>query len=396
MLWYAGRQFADHIERSGAIAVPFSRSEDFAGGGFERFVSTGTRDGLAVVRDLYRNVLVHQAGPQVMDIEAILASEPVNAMISDTLMLGAGPAAERGRIPWATIGDGPLLWQDPDTPPFGSGLAPLAGPAGRHRNLTVRRAIDRWLFADAHKDYNMLRSRLGLPGADSLQLSGLSPQLHMHGCSPGFEYPRRDLPASIEFVGALGPGPGIAPPIPADLRRQHRTRPLVFVTQGTLRRDLAELALPAARSFSADGYDVLVAVGHGGSARAGAVRAVGERVRVVDTVDYRSALGESDLFVTNGGYTGVTLALAAGVPVLQAGATEEKADIGARLEWAGVGASLRRTRPSVAQLRRAGGRLMRSNERMQASLRMASEMSTLDARTLAPALVGRVMEVRQT
>ena len=38
-----------------------------------------------------------------------------------------------------------------------------------------------------------------------------------------------------------------------------------------------------------------------------------------------------DVFVTNGGYTGVTLALAHGVPLVQAGTTEEKAEIAARI-----------------------------------------------------------------
>ncbi len=47
--------------------------------------------------------------------------------------------------------------------------------------------------------------------------------------------------------------------------------------------------------------------------------------------------------VTNGGYTGVTLALSHGVPLLQAGTTEEKSEIGARIRWTGVGLALRTT-----------------------------------------------------
>ncbi|MGO1385015.1 MAG: glycosyltransferase, partial [Arachnia sp.] len=111
--------------------------------------------------------------------------------------------------------------------------------------------------------------------------------------------------------------------------------------------------------------------------------------------DYHAALRESDLFVTNGGYTGVTLALAAGVPVLQAGATEEKADIGARLKWAGVGASVRRTRPSVAQLRHAARKLMESSARRRASRDLALEMSTYDAAELGAGLVGQLVGVQQ-
>ena len=52
---------------------------------------------------------------------------------------------------------------------------------------------------------------------------------------------------------------------------------------------------------------------------------------------YEQVLPHVDAFVTNGGYTGVTLALAHGVPLVQVGSSEEKAEIGARIAWSGVG-----------------------------------------------------------
>ena len=58
-----------------------------------------------------------------------------------------------------------------------------------------------------------------------------------------------------------------------------------------------------------------------------------------------------DAFVTNGGYTGVTLALAHGVPLVQVGSSEEKAEIGARIAWSKVGVRLR-WRPTRWRLRR--------------------------------------------
>lgn len=352
-------------------------------------------DSLSKVRDLYQRVLVRQAEAQRRDIEEILAGEQVDAIVSDSLMLGAGIAAARSGVPWATIGDGPLLWSDASTPPFGAGLPPMDGVAGRHRNATVRRIVHGWLFAEALDELNALRRTLGLPPVSCLQSAGLSSQLHLQGCTPAFEYPRTSLPQSIHFVGALGPGSGFAPPVPTHLQRENRTRRLAFITQGTLRRNLDELAVPAVRALDADRWDILVAAGGGTPDRLHHLRNLGSHVSVVDSVDYHAALRESDLFVTNGGYTGVTLALAAGVPVLQAGATEEKADIGARLKWAGVGASVRRTRPSVAQLRHAARKLMESSARRRASRDLALEMSTYDAAELGAGLVGQLVGVQQ-
>ena len=44
--------------------------------------------------------------------------------------------------------------------------------------------------------------------------------------------------------------------------------------------------------------------------------------------------------ITNGGFGGVQQALAAGVPVLVAGRTEDKTEVGARVVWSGVGLAL--------------------------------------------------------
>lgn len=392
MLWYVARRYAAHAARMGAEPIPFRRARDYAGVDFAPYVSRGIVDGLAVVRRLYVEVLVGEARAHLADLVDYLEDEPVDALISDTLLMAAGLLAERHEFSWATFGDGPLLWRDEDTPPFGTGLSPLSGPPGRHRNRTVQRAIDRWLFAAPLAAYNELRASLNLPSVDNLQAAAVSPRLHLQGCSPSFEYPRADLPGHIQFIGALGPGEGFAPPIPAALLRSQRTRPLAFLTQGTLRHDMRELVLPAARALTAEGFDVLIAANPAAAKQGECLTA--NSITVVDLVDYRSALAEADLFVTNGGYTGVTLALAAGVPVLQVGATEEKLDIGARLEWAGVGRSVRGLRPGVRRLRRAIRQLMDSPERAEASCRLAREMSDYDARVLGSRLVADLVAAR--
>lgn len=392
VLWYVARRYAAHAARVGATPLPFRSARDYAGIDFAPYVSRGIRDGLSVVRRLYADVVVGEAQAHLADLIGYLKDETVDALISDTLMMAAGLVAARHDLAWATFGDGPLLWRDADTPPFGTGLPPLAGPPGRHRNRTVQRAIDRWLFATPLAAYNELRAGLKLSSVDNLQAAAVSPLLHLQGCSPGFEYPRAELPGHIRFIGALGPGAGFAPPLPTELARSHRTRPLAFLTQGTLRHDISELVLPAAQALTAEGFDVLIAAGSAAAHELGRVRR--ESVTAMDLVCYQSALAEADLFVTNGGYTGVTLALAAGVPVLQVGATEEKLDIGARLEWAGVGRSVRDLRPGVRRLRRAIRRLVDSPDHAQASRRLAQEMNDYDSRVLGSRLVADLVASR--
>jgi UDP:flavonoid glycosyltransferase YjiC (YdhE family) len=82
-----------------------------------------------------------------------------------------------------------------------------------------------------------------------------------------------------------------------------------------------------------------------------------DNMRAEPFVPFDRLLPSVDVLVTNGGFGGVQQALAAGVPVVVAGRTEDKAEVGARVEWSGVGVVLktrRRTDATTAGAVRAG------------------------------------------
>lgn len=60
-----------------------------------------------------------------------------------------------------------------------------------------------------------------------------------------------------------------------------------------------------------------------------------------------------DLLITNGGYGTVNLALAQGIPIVSAGITEDKEEVSAHVQWAGVGIDLRTERATAESLRAA-------------------------------------------
>lgn len=368
VVWYVAPGLEAHARRFTDDAVPMDAT--VAALADEDPSSRGIVGSLAGVRRLYRDALVAPVEHHLPVLAGIVDSHAVDLVVSDTLMLAAGLVCETRGLPWATIGDGPLQWPHPDVPPFGTGLPVMAGPAGRHRNRNVKRAIDALLFADALARLNQIRRGLGLWPAADLLTAGVSRELHLQGCVPSFEHPRDPWPAHVRFVGALGPGAGAAPPVPDALRRGVRDRRLALVSQGTRRSDPAELVDPAVDALLDEGFDVLVA---GVTPR----RAHDPRVLALPRVDYLDALREADLFVTNGGYTGVTLALAAGTPVVLCGATEEKADIAARLAASGAGEVLRMVRPPRWLLRRAVRRVHRP-DRVAGQRRLATEFAAHD------------------
>jgi UDP:flavonoid glycosyltransferase YjiC (YdhE family) len=384
VLWYAGREYHARIEAVGAEPLPYVEAYDFSGRTPEEaFPQFRELTGVHAIRRAFADVFVGHAPQRVADLRRILASYDVDAMLCDGLMYGVGLCHELGGPPWATFGDGPLPYFEPDTPPFGPALLPMRGPVGRLRNRLVDAVGRRLVFRDAQRRYDQVRSDLGLgPAARAVLDESTSPYLHLQGCTPGFDYPRRHLPAEIHWVGALRPDPprDWTPPEWWEEVTSSR-RPVVLASQGSLRPDVTELLTPTIRGLADE--DVLVVVTTGASDPAALTDAYGgplpANVRCARFVPYDVLLPHVRAFVTNGGYSGVTLALAHGVPLVQAGVTEEKAEIAARIHWTGVGVRLGTTRPRPEAVRDGVRRVLTEPSFAAAAGRIRDEMAAHDA-----------------
>ena len=397
VLWYAGRAFHPFVESVGATAVAPAEAADFdAAKVARRWPTFAGLDDVRAIRAAYTQVFVGHATRRARDLGRVLDNNPVDALLTDGLSYGAGLAAERAALPWATFGDTPLGFPDEDTPPFGSGLPPMPGFAGRTRNKAVSLVVCRGLFAGAQVRYRRARAELGLPRSGrSIFTDNMSPYLHLHGATPGFEYPRRQLPDHVHWVGPLRPDPPAHWVPPAWWRDViDGSRPVVLVSQGTIRADVTELIVPTLRALA--DLDVTVVVTSGLAEPAAVTALLGGRLphnaRLARFLPYALLLPHVDVFVTNGGYTGATLALAHGIPMVQAGETEEKSDIGARIDWAGVGVRLGTTRPTPRAVRQAVRRLLAEPAYRLAAQRLQAEMAPHDAGREGAALLLRLAE----
>jgi UDP:flavonoid glycosyltransferase YjiC (YdhE family) len=395
VLWYAGRRFHPQIKAIGGEPQPYREAFDFSELELtEAFPQFAALTGAAGIRRAFADVFVGHAPQRVADLQDILAGHRVDAMLCDGLMYGVGLAHELGGPAWATFGDGPLPYFEPDTPPFGPALLPLRGPVGRLRNRVVDAVGRRLIFADAQRAYDRIRSDLGLgPDTRTVLDASTSPYLHLQGCTPAFEYPRRQLPPEYHWVGALRPdppehwtAPGWWPEVTG------ADRPVVLVSQGSLRPDVTELLLPAVTGLAEQ--EVLVVVTTGAADPAELERAAGGalpgNVRCTRFLPYDLLLPHVSAFVTNGGYSGVTLALAHGVPLVQAGVTEEKSEIAARIQWTGVGVRLGTTRPSAEAVRAGVRRVLDDDSYAAAARRVKAEMDQHDAGREGAALLERL------
>lgn len=183
---------------------------------------------------------------------------------------------------------------------------------------------------------------------------------------PGLEYPRPWLDTPVHFVGTLSSSRTSRFPLRAWWPDLDPATPLVLVTQGTIaNRDLADLVRPTIEGLAGEPCVTVSALAGGDRAQLGLVPG---NARLADYLPLDEVLPRCAVMVSNGGYGGVNLALRHGVPLVLSGVTEDKAEVGRRVRWAGVGATTWHHPPSPADVRRTvrsvvGDDAMRSRAR---------------------------------
>jgi UDP:flavonoid glycosyltransferase YjiC (YdhE family) len=256
----------------------------------------------------------------------------------------------------------------------------MRGPLGQLRNRVMNGVSRRVVFAPVTEHYERARAQIGLPPLGmSLSDTLTGPYLYLQSTVPGFEYPRRDLPPQVHFIGPLLPDP------PGDLQRPcwwgelADGRPVVLVTQGTLATDPRELIVPTLRALADEPVLVIATTGSDPEATLNALGAPPANARIASFLPYGDLMPRVDALVTNGGYGTVQQALAQGVPIVVAGATEEKPENAARIAWSGVGVRLRTQSPSPDQIRAAVRTVLREPRYRLRAQAIRQEMSRYDA-----------------
>jgi MGT family glycosyltransferase len=356
--WYTGSRVRRQVEATGARYLPHVHARDLDAANLNaELPGRADRKGFAQFRFDMRELFIAAVPDQVEDLEAHVAEFRPDVLVAEPGMTGACTViSHRHGIPWATCNITVLTVRSRDTAPFGLGLRPPRSAAGRLRNTLVAAAIDRTLFAPIDRDYRAMRARMGLPPTNSgFADVTLSPHLFLQPTAPSFEYPRGDLPPQVHFVGAL------LPPAPADFDpppwwgEPDDGRPIVLVTQGTVATDPHELLLPALKALSDEPVRVIAVTGGPDPA---ALPAPPANARVGRYVPFSALMPRVSVLVSNGGYGGLHYALAHGVPLVVVGATEEKPELVARVNWSGAGVGMRTQRPRPERLRAAVRRVL--------------------------------------
>ncbi|MDN3311234.1 glycosyltransferase [Microbacterium oryzae] len=353
-----GGKYRPLAEAAGAEFVALPADADYDDADLDAWLpDRSSRRGLqAVVYDL-TGMFVKPLVAQHRAVQDLRRRHRFDAIAGESAFLGLLPtllAEPRARRePIIGVSALPMTMSSVDTAPFGPALAPGRGPLARLRNRALNRALFAGPFKPLTRALDAALHEAGAPSYDGgffdvLTEYDVTLQLSVRE----LEYPRREMTEAIRFVGPLRTPPG-AFDLP-EWWNDLDGRTVVHVTQGTIdNADPSRLIVPTIRALA--GEDVLVVASTGGAPLERVEDAYGgplpANVRIAAFLPYAELLPRTDVVVTNGGFGGVQQALAAGVPLVVAGATEDKPEVAARVAWAGVGVNLRTGTPTPARVR---------------------------------------------
>jgi UDP:flavonoid glycosyltransferase YjiC (YdhE family) len=399
-----GAHFREAVEAAGGQHVALPAAADYDARDMDAaFPGRTDRSGLRKLTFDVQHAFIEPVRAQAEALRATLDAEPVDAILAEFGFFGVLPLLVDPRPRPAVVSVGitvlPLLSRD--TAPFGLGLPPSSSAAGRVRNRLLNLVVRRVVFGPNQRRLDRTLHDMGLPSSPAFffdwpRLADRLLQLSV----PGFEYPRSDLPANVRFVG---PPPAhdathdrTPPPWWDELLAARRSgRPVVHVTQGTVdTSDLTRVIGPTLRALA--DKDVFIVVTTGGRDPAQIPGGLPANARAAAYVPYADLLPHLDLAVTNGGYGGTQLLLARGIPLIVAGATEDKPEVAGRVAASGAGINLRTGTPTAAALAAAVETILGDPTYRQRAHTLAAEYASHDTDALIHAELADLTRQRST
>jgi len=204
----------------------------------------------------------------------------------------------------------------------------------------------------------------------------------LHTSTPVFEYPRKEFPANFRFIGPIILPPDMEYQWPAWWPEMEKDLPVVLINQGTVAKNFKDIILPSIKALK-DEKMIILAV----PVKDGEIRNLPENTHTEPYIPFGNLLPHVDVFITNGGFGGTLNALAHGIPVIIAGATEDKMEVAARVEFTGAGINLRKQKPTPEEIRKAVRRILSAPSYKLKAKEIQTDFAKYDAPTVAVGLI---------
>ncbi len=378
-----GSRFRAEVADAGLDFVPVTSAADFddrlVGDDKERAKLT---PGPEMLNYDWIHSFVNPLPDQYAVLQELLARDPDQYLISNTLWLGALPAAlgAPGLRPrrWVGVTAVPLPLSSDDTSFFG----PVPVGPGEDQKAANRAANAQFaaMFQPTQDHLADVLRSVGTTQDCPPFVDGVFtvPDASAALTVPGFEFERGDAPDSVHLVGILPSRSDASWQPPAWWAELDGARPVVVVvTQGTLaNRDLSQLVEPALTGLADLDVTVVAALGHAAGPLSIPVPA---NARVAEFIPFDVLLPKASVYITNGGSGGTQQAIAAGVPVIAAGLTEDKPAVAARVAYHGLGIDLHTGTPRPEDVAAATEAVLKDTRMHDSVRRLARVYAAHDA-----------------
>jgi UDP:flavonoid glycosyltransferase YjiC (YdhE family) len=393
VIWYTSKFFQSQVEQTGARFFPITNSLDYGDGDYNKyFPQRPTLTGLAQLKFDFKYLFIDPIAGHLQDLQEILANFPADVILSDAAVVAVKILGEKLGIPWAYLNISVLSLPSRNVPPLGLGMLPAYSPLGRVRNAALYWLTDKIILADVQKYFDQLATNIGFPPFPFCPT--VSPWLYLQPSVPSFEYIRTDLAPTVHFIGPLLPHspPNSQKPTWWDeVINSHK--PVVLVTQGTVARESQQLIAPTLEALAAE--DVLIVTTTGSINQDELTINLPANARIASFIPFTELMPYVSVYITNGGYGGVTIALAHGVPIVAGGETEDKPEVNNRIAYAGVGINLHTATPKSKQIRDAVRKILSDKSYQQKAQQMQAEFAQYDAANTAAQLLEKLAITKQ-
>ncbi|UYQ94603.1 glycosyltransferase [Chitinophaga horti] len=395
--WYTSKFYEEKIQRMNIPTYRYKRALEVSAENMDEvFPDREENKGkLAKLKYDMKNFFILRGPEFAEDIKEIYEEFAFDVLVADILFVGAPLVREALNVPTVIIGVCPLMESSRDLPPTGMGMVPASNFLGRVQHQLLRWFARKVIFKEVGDFMNEVYARYGIAPVKGVLFDGWMQKsdLLLQSGVPGFEFKRSDMNPNVRFVGALLPEHlKQAKPFKLGYKLAHYNK-VILVTQGTAERDVEKLLVPVLEAYKNTRYLVVATTG-GSRTQELRERYPFDNIIVEDFINFNEIMPLADVYVTNGGYGGVMLAIHHGLPMVLAGIHEGKSEITARAGYFGLGVNLRTETPSVSQLRGAVEKVLKEETYRTNVAKLGAEFAAYDTNRLCEQHIMELLDSR--
>ncbi|MCH1881973.1 glycosyltransferase [Agrococcus sp. ARC_14] len=280
------------------------------------------------------------------DLRSLIDASQPDLVLTDVNTWGAAAVAEGCGLPWVSLATYPPAMRSHGCPPYGPGLPPATGPAGRARDAIITRTIYDPAMRTTTPMLNAMRADVaGLPPIADYDAMVRRAPLTLVTTAEPLEYRHDDWAPDLQLVGPTTWEPPAAPPTwLAEIEG-----PIVLVATATDYQGDTDIVRTALLALADEPVTVVATMAHG--ARLGIP--VPPNARIERFVPHSQLLVRASVAITHGGLGVTQQALSHGVPVVAVPYGRDQLEVAARVQHAGAGLRLPRSRLTPERLRHA-------------------------------------------